>query len=194
MLLPIDENIKYLWDDDKKVAYDSASLSNDGKAVLVPFLLEDGKEAPVTAFEYYRPERSWYFKVNLFKEIIEDGITTGWDMTPRLFRQKNGTVEELAPDAVFPKPDPSKVDSFSSKSLELKKTADGFLSLFPTDAHGIKTGYCSHPMQSVTFASGMGDWVFLVGVKRDETASCLLLVSPFCETIKLLDNVRLVAK
>jgi hypothetical protein len=168
MLEPIDEDIVYIWDFENNRAYFADDLPDgEGDMAPHPFLFTDGTVADVVGFEYYRPDRHFYLKVRCFEEVKTDGITTGWNEVYRIFRQKKYKMEEAPKDTVFPAYEPVNIEDYKFAYGYVGKNRPGYPTLFPSDPHGIKYGFCSPEFKNFTMFHTSGDTEWMIGEKLD---------------------------
>ena len=179
MLAEIDEDIVYIWADDTKRVYFGNELpEGGGHPTPHQFFYTDGTVADVVAFEYYRPDRHFYFKVHEYEEVKENGITVGWNDVYRIFRQKKNKMEEAPRDTVFPAYDPINITAYTWGWGYVGKNNLGEATLFPADPQGIKNGSCSAEFIYFSCFIRGGDTLWVAGQKKGVDHSQLFVVKP----------------
>ena len=179
MLAEIDEDIVYIWADDTKRVYFGNELpEGGGHPTPHQFFYTDGTVADVVAFEYYRPDRHFYFKVHEYEEVKENGITVGWNDVYRIFRQKKHKMEEAPRDTVFPAYEPVDITDYTWDWGYVGKNNLGEATLFPADPQGIKNGSCSYEFVYFSCFVQNGDTLWVTGEKKGVDHSQLFMVEP----------------
>ena len=179
MLAEIDEDIVYIWADDTKRVYFGNELPEEGgHPTPRQFLYTDGTVADVVAFEFYRPERNFYFKVREVEEVKENGITVNWREVYRIFRQKKNKMEEAPKDTVFPAYEPVDITDYKWGWGYVGKNGLGEDTLFPTDPQGVKYGACSYEFNYFSSFIRVGNSVWCTGEKKGVDHSQLFFVEP----------------
>lgn len=179
MLAEIDEDIVYIWADDTKRVYFGNELpEGGGHPTPRQFLYTDGTVADVVEFEFYRPDRHFYFKVREYEEVKENDITVGWKEVYRIFRQKKNKMEEAPKDMVFPAYEPVDITEYKWDWGYVGKNGLGEDTLFPTDPKGMKDGACSVEFNYFSSFIRVGASVWCTGEKKDVGHSQLFFVEP----------------
>ena len=196
MLAEIDEDIVYIWADDTKRVYFGNELpEGGGHPTPHQFFYTDGTVADVVAFEYYRPDRHFYFKVHDYEEVKENGITVGFNDVYRIFRQKKYKMEDAPKNTVFPSYEPVNVDHFEWGGLHVGKNLPGWPTIYPIDTKGGKNASCSPEFKYFTalFANGETLWVVgeLVGVDHPQIFT---VMQTYCTTTRWMDYAKAVFK
>ena len=195
MLAEIDEDIVYIWADDTKRVYFGNELPEEGgHPTPRQFFYTDGTVADVVAFEFYRPERHFYFKVREFEEVKENGITVDWKEVYRIFRQKKNKMEEAPKDTVFPAYDPIKITEYKFGTDYVGETPDHWWVFFPSDEWGIRTGYCSWPMKYFSAFIVRGDTLWVVAESRDYDHPQIFTLGEACQLRRWMDYAKAVYK
>lgn len=195
ILAPIDESLVYIWDDFNKRIYKADDLP-DGNGEINPVMLlfTDGTQADILAFEYYKPDRHFYFKVAALEEVLSDGVIVDYQPVTKIFRQQNGVVEQCADNTVFPAHTPPKITQYNFKGDYIGETPDHWWVFFPSDEYGIRTGYCSYPMKYFSMIHISGDTLWCIAEKRDVDHPQLFALGEACQLTRWMDYARPVYK
>jgi hypothetical protein len=206
MLAPIDETKVYIWNKEARKVYDFAALpESDGDILPMSFYFEDGTVADITDFNFYRPNRHFYIKVKVFEPVEEEGIVVRYQEVERMFRQKNGVVQEMPANSLFPADLPPELAEatygpfytyaahwFSEPCLVIKSSKND---------DKIDSS-CSHPLKYLYYMSGVGERCWFVGQLFDMPDACLFyMASPTslpapvpCTDFGVMTPVRVVYK
>ena len=193
-LAPIDESLVYIWDDYNKAIYCADDLPQKN-SYMEPrqFLYNDGTKADVIAFEFYKPGNAFYIKVKELVEKKTDGITTGWEVVEKTYKQKNGKVTET--DDVFPVYTPIPIKEFTFKGIYIGETPDHWTTFFPSDDYGKKMGFCSYPLKYISMVHQSGEVLWFIGERMDVDHPQLFTVEQItCEAKRWMDYAKVVTK
>lgn len=194
-LAPIDDTLVYIWDEINKCMYLADDLPDgEGDMAPKPFYYTDGTVADVVAFEFYKPDRHFYFKVHDIKEIKEDGITVRWEDVYRIFRQINGKMSETD-NPVFPAYGHNSIKECTFKNAELRPSPDvGMMAFFPTDEWGVKMGFCSWPMKYFSMFHVSGDTLWCIAERMDVDHPQLFMLEENAQLVRWTDHTKAVYK